>query len=144
MGVDGGRSPSCGPGAHNGDSKVILLDTNALLWLDVGHRRAGPLSRWGGRLHASPASLLEIQFLLEVGRVRLRNGTTIEHLAADVRWTLDDPPSVPWFDEARGVTWTRDPFDRLLVAHARHRNWRLATGDGHLLERLADTETIEL
>lgn len=123
---------------------MILLDTNALLWLDVGHRRARALGRWGGRLHISPASLLEIQFLLETGRLRLRAGATIEALAADSRWAVDDPPSAPWFDEARGLTWTRDPFDRLIVAHARYRGWRLATGDGRLLERLADSEALEL
>jgi PIN domain nuclease of toxin-antitoxin system len=34
------------------------------------------------------------------------------------------------------VGWTRDPFDRLLVAHAFYRGWRLATGDHDLIERL--------
>lgn len=123
---------------------MILLDTNALLWLDTGHRRARALSRWGGRLNVSPTSFLEIQLLLEAGRIRLRRNATVEALAADDRWTLDDPPSVPWFDEARAVTWTRDPFDRLLVAHARYRGWRLATADGPLLERLADSDVLEL
>jgi PIN domain nuclease of toxin-antitoxin system len=123
---------------------VILLDTSALLWLDVGHRRSLALRKWGGRLHVSPANLLELQFLLEAERIRLRKGATIEGLAADERWTLDDPPSVPWFSAARGLSWTRDPFDRLLVAHARYRGWRLATADGLLLERLGDSEVLEL
>ena len=41
-------------------------------------------------------------------------------------------------------TWTRDPFDRLIVAHARLRRVRLATGDGHILERLRPSERVEL
>ena len=123
---------------------MILLDTNALLWLGVGHRRSLPLKKWGGRLHISPANLLEVQFLLEADRIRLRQGATISGFGADERWTLDDPPSVPWFDEARGVSWTRDPFDRLLVAHARYRGWRFATADGALLDRLSDSEVLEL
>src|SRR5262245_39563193 len=48
---------------------VILLDTNAVLWLDRNHPRARPLARWAGRLYVSPASLLEIQLLRESGRV---------------------------------------------------------------------------
>ena len=38
----------------------------------------------------------------------------------------------------------RDPFDRLLVAHARLRGWRVATGDGPILDRLGPSERFEL
>ena len=53
---------------------LILLDTNAVLWLHQGHRRARQLEREPGRLYMSPASLLELQFLVEAGRLRLRTG----------------------------------------------------------------------
>ncbi len=144
---NGVRTASDSPIETDGrKSRVILLDTNALLWLDAGHRRARALSRWGGRLHVSPTNLLEIQVLLEAARIRLRRNATIEGLAVDDRWTVDGgrSPSVPWFDEARAVTWTRDPFDRLLVAHARYRSWRLATADGPLREGLADSDVLEI
>jgi PIN domain nuclease of toxin-antitoxin system len=39
---------------------------------------------------------------------------------------------------------TRDPFDRLLVAHARLRGWRLATADNQLVKRLGPSERVEL
>ena len=123
---------------------MILLDTNALVWLDIGHRRSLALKKWGGRLHVSPANFLELQFLLEAERIRLRKGATMEGLVADERWTLDDAPSVPWFSAARDLSWTRDPFDPLLVAHARYRGWRLATADRLLLERLGGSEVLEL
>jgi PIN domain nuclease of toxin-antitoxin system len=123
---------------------VILLDTHALLWLDRSHRRIRPLARWAGRLYVSPASLLEVQFLLEAGRIRLRRGSTPAAFAEDARWLLDSPPSAAWFEAAWGVGWARDPFDRLLVAHARHRSWRLATADRQLLEALDEREVIEL
>src|SRR6266849_1044985 len=109
---------------------VILLDTNALLWLYEGHRRSRPLVRWAGRLYASPASLLEIQLLLESGRARLRRGMAVTALTDDGRWLLDEPSSAAWFTRALDLGWTRDPFDRLLVAHAglRGGDWRPATG----------------
>lgn len=123
---------------------LILLDTNALLWLHVGHRRSRPLGRLAGRLYLSPASLLEVQFLLESGRIRLRRGASVSQLAEDERFLLDDPSAAAWFDRALGVGWTKDPFDRLIVAHANLRHWRLATGDGELIERLGSARTLAL
>jgi PIN domain nuclease of toxin-antitoxin system len=122
---------------------VILLDTNALIWIEQGHARTRALARTARRLYISPASLLELQFLLEDGRIRLRN-TTLDDIAHDDRWTLDDPAAAAWFGKAFDLGWTRDPFDRLIVAHARLRGWRLATGDTQLLARLADSERLAL
>ncbi|HYT57807.1 MAG TPA: PIN domain-containing protein [Verrucomicrobiae bacterium] len=93
-----------------------MLDTNALIWLQARHRRNRSLSRWMGHLYISPANLLEIQFLLEAQRIRLRTGTRIDNLVDDQRWVLDDPPAAAWFSVARELIWTRDPFDRLLAA----------------------------
>ena len=123
---------------------VILLDTNALLWLQAHHRRATPLLRARGSLYVSPASLLEIEILTESGRLRPRGGASVTDLLADERWTQDDPPSADWFDAARAVGWTHDAFDRLIVAHAKLRRWRLATADTRILEHLAPGEYLEL
>lgn len=122
---------------------VILLDTNALIWLEQGHPRTRVLTTGGKRLYISPASLLELQFLLEAGRIGLR-GAAVSDLVQRGPWLLDDPPAVKWFDAALDLGWTRDPFDRLLVAHARLRRWRLATADAGLLERLPQRERIEV
>jgi PIN domain nuclease of toxin-antitoxin system len=120
---------------------VILLDTNALIWLHQGHRRARRLAALARSPYLSPASVLELQFLVEAGRIRLGSGTIFD-LAGDPRWILDDPPAVPWFRRAVEVGWTRDPFDRLLVAHALYRGWRLATGDDDLIERLGAAQCL--
>ena len=65
------------------------------------------------------------------------SGRTPASLAEDPRWVLDDPPAARWFASACEYTWTRDPFDRLLAAHAQVRGWRLATADQVLLDRLS-------
>jgi len=57
----------------------------------------------------------------------------VSDLVKDERWALDDPPASRWFDRALAGSWTRDPFDRLLVAHAQLRGWRIATGDTAIL-----------
>jgi PIN domain nuclease of toxin-antitoxin system len=122
---------------------VILLDTNAVIWLDQNHRRARPLVRTATPLAISPASILELQFLVEIGRIRFPQGG-LDAIAADDRWTVDEPPGLAWFGRAAEETWTRDPFDRLIVAHARLRRCRLATGDQILLDRLRPAERLEL
>jgi PIN domain nuclease of toxin-antitoxin system len=122
---------------------VILLDTNALVWLIGGHRRARALPSTG-RLFASPASILELQFLAESGRIHLRGAATAATVLNDDRWAIDDVPSARWFTVAADMAWTRDPFDRLIVAHARVRGWKVATSDEALLERLAPSERVAL
>jgi PIN domain nuclease of toxin-antitoxin system len=122
---------------------VILLDTNALIWLLQRHRRARVLESQP-RLQLSPASLLELQLLVEVGRLSLPRDRTVSTVVQDPRWRLDEPPSGPWFEIAGELSWTRDPFDRLLVAHARVRGWKLATADSKLRAHLAPRETLAL
>ena len=122
---------------------MILLDTNAVIWLDQNHARVRPLLRGGARLYVSPATMLELQFLAEAGRIRLKQGD-VAALAADDRWVVDEPPSAAWFAAAIQLGWTRDPFDRLIAAHAIVRGWPLATGDRALIEHLGLRRTLEL
>jgi PIN domain nuclease of toxin-antitoxin system len=125
------------------EATVILLDTHALIWFDLRRPRVAQLLRTGQRLYVSPVNLLELQILEESGRLRLKKGDA-QALAVDDRWTLDDPPAAAWFAAALDLSWTRDPFDRLLAAHARLRGWRLATADETLLKRLGPRHTVEL
>lgn len=52
--------------------------------------------------------------------------------------------SIDLFDAAADLGWTRDPFDRLIVAHAQLRGWRLATGDRLILTELPANSVIGL
>jgi len=122
---------------------VILLDTNALIWIDQNHRRTRTLVAAPERLAVSPASLLELRFLIETGRLGLRRGS-VEAIAHDDRWVVDAPPAVDWFEAAGEESWTHDPFDRLIVAHARLRRCRLATADREVLDRLRSSERLAL
>lgn len=122
---------------------MILLDTSALLWLESGHRRSRPLLKAGRALYVSPMTMLELQVLHEAGRFRLESGT-VARFFDDDRWLLDDPPAARWFEASLSISWTRDVFDRLIVAHARVRGWRLATADSLILENLRESERFEL
>jgi len=119
---------------------VILLDTNAIIWIVTRHRRSRPLLRERGAFAVSPASMLELGLLADTGRLRLRLQDVIE----DDRWSVDDPPAAEWFARAADEAWTRDPFDRLIVAHARLRRARLATGDSTIVAKLRSSEVLVL
>ncbi len=121
---------------------MILLDTNALLWLATGHRRAAPLRVYAGQLRVSPATLLELAYLIEVGSASVKGG--VDRFRSDPRWDIDEISSVDWFEIAESIVWTREPFDRLIVAHAKRRKWRLATGDSKICDHLRASELIEL
>lgn len=122
---------------------MILLDTVAFLWIEQRKPRAAPLLRGDRRLFISPAMLFELQVLHEAGRFRTPPHV-MQAILHDERWTLDEPPSGTWFLEAAGIGWTRDPFDRLLAAHATLRGWRLATADVTCLEHLGPRHSLEL
>jgi predicted nucleic acid-binding protein len=122
---------------------VTLLDTNAVIYLLSGHRRARPLQRLA-RLSLSPATILEMQFLIEAGRLRLHDGVTLAAIVADDRWALDEPAFGRWFTVAADAPWTRDPFDRLIAAHAQLRGWRVATSDGPMIAHLGPSGVVAL
>jgi PIN domain nuclease of toxin-antitoxin system len=113
-----------------------LLDTNFLVWLLLGSpvlKRFPWLDRyrpWG----LSPISLLELQLLLESGKLKGRTAGLLEAIHSDSRFLLDDPSLVALVDHALSVQWTRDPFDRLLAAHSAARRTPLCTTDRTILE----------
>ena len=121
----------------------ILLDTNAILWLLIEHPRVASLLDTE-ELRISPVSLLEIQYLFEVGRLQFAGDGSLQNIRDDDRWQLDSPSCENLFKSAMGLSWTRDPFDRLLVAHAALRGWRFATGDRHLKAHLQESEQLPL
>ena len=108
-----------------------LLDTHFLLWivLDVPRIDEFPwLERyqpWG----VSPVSLLEVQFLSEVGRLEVKQPAFVDAVGADSRFVVDDVPFERVIRQALTMSWTRDPFDRLLAAHSAARRVPLCTLD---------------
>jgi PIN domain nuclease of toxin-antitoxin system len=129
------------PDVHASDTALILLDTNALIWLLAGNKRIRKLPK-GARLYVSPVNLLELRFLDEIGRIRFK--TTPDAVEDDDRFVVDDPSSASLFKAAARLGWTRDPFDRLIVGHAQLRGWRLATSDSMIIGHLAPAGVIAL
>lgn len=87
-----------------------------------------------GRLLVSPIVELELQYLHEIGRITRGPGAILPVLAAEIGLAMDQPPLAAITGRARELSWTRDPFDRLIVANALHAGGRLVTKDALILK----------
>jgi len=101
---------------------LILLDTHIVIWLYEDPERLLPLPV-RDRLNAeqlglSPFVRLELQYLNEVGKVSVPAAEIVAELAPRLELVLTDPPSAQVCAAAAALTWTRDPFDRLISAQA--------------------------
>ncbi len=102
---------------------MILLDTHVAVWI-----AAGEISRLSesalsaiedaSTVALSPITLLEVAYLVEAERLSGEAAFVIQALTAGAGFEVDDQPLARVVANAVGATWTRDPFDRLLVGHA--------------------------
>ena len=125
-------------------TEVILLDTHAAIWLLGGHRRADTLIASDKPLFLSPVSLLEFRFLIEAGKLRIAERDWEERLTHDRRFRIDNGRVGDIVTASADLSFTRDPFDRLIAGHALARGYRLATADDVLLEHLPRTRVFPL
>jgi PIN domain nuclease of toxin-antitoxin system len=109
----------------------------AFLYEDAG-TSLPPLSRSliaENDLLLSPMVVLELQYLFEISRLTVPPGTIIGTIQRAARLRICD---LPFEDVARAAlreTWTRDPFDRIIVAQARLREVPLITKDRMIREQ---------
>jgi PIN domain nuclease of toxin-antitoxin system len=112
---------------------VIHLDTHVVVWLYAGDTSRFPV---GARrrlereaLRISPIVGLELQYLHEVGRISEGASVVLEDLGRRLGLAEDEGDFASVVAAARGLTWTRDPFDRLIVGHAAVGGTSLLTKD---------------
>lgn len=119
---------------------MITLDTHVVVWLyrdgsaGVPPTVADALNT--DDLGIAPLVRLELRYLEEIGRLRAGPDEIVGHLAARIGLSVIDASSRDLVDAALSMDWTRDPFDRLISAHATVTGARLATKDEHILEHL--------
>jgi len=100
---------------------VIFLDTHVALWLYAEAFRLPPSVRRRldeSELFLSPMARLEISFLHEIGRLLDEPEGVLEILKRDLSVTEEQDGWLRAAEVARHLSWTRDPFDRLITAHA--------------------------
>jgi PIN domain nuclease of toxin-antitoxin system len=112
---------------------VIYLDTHVLvkLWLgsmdDLGAAARRAISEHD--LLASPAAVLELEFLHEIRRLVPTAKSLVATLGGQFGLRVCDLPFNTVVEHALSEKWGRDPFDRLIVANARANSASLVTRD---------------
>jgi PIN domain nuclease of toxin-antitoxin system len=80
-------------------------------------------------LLVSPAVALELQYLFEIKRVAEPARFVVDTLTKELGLKVCDLPFPAVSEVAFSQSWTRDPFDRLIVSQAVLRNAPLLTRD---------------
>ena len=115
---------------------MIALDTHLVVWLHAGEIARLPPGLCQ-RLDAEdlvicPIVLLELEYLREIDRISVNADRIFADLAAEIGLGLCPHPFAGVIREALKQTWTRDPFDRIIVAHSLAAGHALATRDAHI------------
>ena len=112
---------------------MIYLDTHVIVWLYAGlTTRVPPVGRTllnASDLAISPMMLLELQYLYETGRTTEPGHTVVEDLSQRIGLRLHEEPFRHIITLAVQQTWTRDPFDRIIVGQAALHQTTLVTKD---------------
>ena len=117
---------------------MIYLDTHVVVWLYAGlTEKISPKATElinANPLYISPMVQLELEYLNEIGRITVGSAIIVETLSISIGLELCQLSFPQIITEAVTETWTRDPFDRIIVAHAKSRKAELLTKDSSILE----------
>ncbi len=112
---------------------MTFLDTHTVVHLYLGDASklssAARAAIDADELFVSPAVVLELEYLHEIRRLSPNATQVIDELAESIGLAICDLPFRSVVHQALSEKWSRDPFDRLIVAHAKARNAALVTRD---------------
>ncbi len=102
---------------------IAYLDTNVVVRLSQGNL---PRIRSQTRkileqavLLISPVVLIELEFLYEITRIKLSGRDILKKVEHEIGVRVCELPFALVADAAIDEKWTRDPFDRMIVAQAK-------------------------
>jgi len=102
--------------------ETIYLDTHVVVWLFAGEinkisNKALELIE-EHELLVSPMVVLELEFLYEIGRLNYKHNEILSSLLETIDLKVCTLSFATVAKESTKQNWTRDPFDRLIVANA--------------------------
>ena len=121
---------------------IIYLDTHVLVWLyagdlDVFSSKAKKALE-NKELYISPMVLLELQYLLEIERILVPPETIMKTLSQEIGLKECKQNFKKIISESIKIKWTRDPFDRIIVAQAICKEALMLTKDKNILENYSN------
>ncbi len=113
--------------------RVIYLDTHAVLWLYAGEISLFPAKALRlieeADVKISPIVQLELQYLYEVERIKVAPERILNTLISAVNLKICSQNFEKVAAASLKQSWTRDPFDRIIVAQASLADAALVTKD---------------
>lgn len=112
---------------------IVYLDTHVVVWLYAG--LVDKLSETAKKaideseLLVSQMVRLELQYIYEIGRIKVRADTIINTLSKTIGLKISDIAFNQIIEEALKISWTGDVFDRLLVAEAKALKYGFISAD---------------
>jgi PIN domain nuclease of toxin-antitoxin system len=120
---------------------VIHLDTHVIVWLYDGQTARFPDTVKGAleenALLFSPMVELELEYLYEIGRLQVNSTAVLTDLKERIGIRVSSAHFEKIIEHARDLRWTRDPFDRVIVATAMADDVALITRDATILANYA-------
>ncbi len=118
---------------------MIYLDTHVVVWLYAGMiERLSPDAKHlinEHDLYISPIVRLELEYLFEIGRITCHADSILTDLSERIGLTVCPKEFNTVMGQALRYAWTRDPFDRVIVAQAAAVSQnQLLTKDRRILE----------
>ncbi|NUN06625.1 MAG: PIN domain-containing protein [Bdellovibrio sp.] len=114
----------------------VHLDTHAVVWLYTGEVKKFSKTLFGkmqsADLFISPPVMLELAMLHQIGKSRDSEDKVFNSLHKEIKLEIDNVDCAKAFLKSCNLTWTRDPFDRLIVACAEVSGVTLVTRDLHI------------
>jgi PIN domain nuclease of toxin-antitoxin system len=122
----------------------VYIDTHVLIWLCEGLRdKLTPDAQEAieaSQVEISPMVLVELEYLFEIKRILKPPMALLNQLQALIGLRMSDHPFPAVAQAALLETWTRDPFDRIIVAQARSDGYSgLITADAKIQENYSKT-----
>ena len=117
---------------------MIYLDTHVVVWLYAG--KVEKLSEQAKELindhevFISPVVRLELQYLFEIQRITDESNKIVFDLSDRIGLKMCGKSFNTIVSGALDFSWTRDPFDRIIVANAAINRNILVTKDQNILE----------
>ena len=117
---------------------MIYLDTHVVVWLFAGQIEKLSIQAKdllnSNVIHISPIVQLELQYLLEINRITVSPNDIITDLSNTIGLQICDKNFNSIINRSMKLNWTRDPFDRIIVANAAIDDDFLVTKDQTILK----------
>lgn len=120
---------------------MIYLDTHVVVWLyaaltdKLSNKAIEAIE--ANQLLISPMVQLELQYLKEIDRITANCALIIETLNCSIGLKICDQSFIHTVTETIDLSWTRDPFDRIIVAQSHAQQLPLLTKDQNILKNSA-------